>query len=189
MSAKSLAMKKQKDAKGPETRHGPRGTQLTTGPLATVLHIDDDPNDSELLDAAMRKARARFILQSVSDAEQAMSYLNGKGPYGDRKRYQLPSLVLLDLKMPRATGFEVLKWIRSHKVMGQLPIVVLSGSELREDMQRAYAEGANSYLVKPLGFSALVQLVQQLEREWLTGSCSTPIFKLMRGELTARVDS
>ena len=82
--------------------------------------------------------------------------------YADRAMYPLPSLILLDLKMPRATGFEVLKWIRSHPELGQLPVVVLSGSELHEDVRRAYVGGANSYLVKPIGFEALVNLVRNI---------------------------
>jgi CheY-like chemotaxis protein len=191
MSAKSLTMKKQTDAKGLESRRASSGSRRNKAILATVLHIDDDANDAQLLDAAMRKAKARFTLQSVSDGEQAMAYLNGQGAYGDRTRFRMPSLVLLDLKMPRATGFEVLKWIRSHTVMGKLPVVVLSGSELREDIQRAYAAGANSYIVKPLGFSALVQLVEKLQAEWLTSASPSlsAAFNLRRIEATAGVDS
>jgi CheY-like chemotaxis protein len=167
MSAKSLRMKKQKEAKGPESRNRPSPFRLIGERPATVLHIDDDANDAELLEAAMRKAKASFVLHSVCDGEKAVAYLTGQGAYQNRTRFQIPSLILLDLKMPRATGFEVLKWIRSHKSLGDLPVVVLSGSELLEDIQRAYAAGANSYLIKPLGFSALVRLVQEVEAEWL----------------------
>src|SRR5437660_12408219 len=120
MSAKSLTMKKQKDAKGPESQPGSSVFRLNRASAGTVLHIDDDPNDAELLDAAVRKAKATFTLHSVSDAEQAMAYLNGQGAYRDRTRFEMPSLILLDLKMPRATGFELLKWIRSHKSLGTL---------------------------------------------------------------------
>lgn len=152
-----------------------RGASAAAGPsssskktAATVLHIDDDPNDAQLLEAAMRKARANFILQTVSDGEHAMAYLNGQGAYANRTRFQIPSLILLDLKMPRATGFEVLKWIRGHSLFGSVPVVVLSGSELKDDIQAAYAVGANSYKVKPLGFTDLVSLVKDLENSWLS---------------------
>src|ERR1043165_1516368 len=117
-------MKKRRDLKGPESQ-GTRAARVNDRHAATVLHIDDDPNDGELLKAAMRKAQAGFTLHTVNDGEQAMAYLNGHGVYADRTRYKLPSLVLLDLKMPRATGFEVLKWIRSHSLFSSLPVVVL----------------------------------------------------------------
>src|SRR6266850_3155795 len=111
----------------------------------TVLHIDDDPNDTLLLEAAARKAGAQFRLENVQDGEAAIAYLSGSGIYADRGRYPLPSLILLDLKMPRATGFEVLRWIRAHSELGQMPAVVLSGSELQDDIRKAYVQGANSY--------------------------------------------
>src|SRR6266704_614603 len=151
----------------------PRGAacsaQALTPKVFTVLHIDDDLNDTELLCAATRRAEAHFDLQNVEDGEQAMAYLNGVPPYSDRKLHPLPALILLDLKMPRATGFEVLSWIRAQPQISHLPVVVLSGSELKDDIQRAFAAGANSYLVKPLGFSALVDLVRNLQAVWLAG--------------------
>jgi CheY-like chemotaxis protein len=139
-------------------------------PAATVLHIDDDPNDAELFHAAARRANVSFQVQNVGEGEQAMAYLNGRGLYGNRELYPMPVLVLLDLKMPRATGFDVLQWIRAHPVAGSLPVVVLSGSELQDDMQRAYAGGADSYVVKPIGFAALVELVKRLDSDWIRGS-------------------
>ena len=137
--------------------------------MVTVLHIDDDPNDIELFRAAARKARAQFSIHNVNDGEQAMAYLNGRGIYGNRQLYPMPVLVLLDLKMPRATGFEVLQWIRNHPQVGNLPVLVFSGSELQDDIQQAYAVGADSYLIKPLGFSALVELVRNLNESWIAG--------------------
>src|SRR5438105_2822919 len=78
----------------------------------TVLHIDDDSNDTALLQAAAKSAQLSLRLHNVEDGEQAIAYLSGAGQFNDRDIYPLPSLVLLDLKMPRTTGFEVLKWIR-----------------------------------------------------------------------------
>ena len=140
-------------------------------PAVTVLHIDDDRNDTELFRAAARKANAQFSLHNVSDGDQAMAYLNGRGIYADRQAYPLPVLILLDLKMPRATGFEVLQWIRKHPEVGSLPVVVFSGSELQDDIQQAYAVGADSYLVKPLGFNELVNLVKDISADWITRRC------------------
>lgn len=138
-----------------------------TAHSVTVLHVDDDPNDTALLLAASRKAAVGFRLHNVEDGEEAMAYLSGTGDYTDRERYRIPALVLLDLKMPRANGFEILKWIRHQPRLKQLPVIVLSGSELQEDIRLAYAEGANSYLVKPLGFDALVALIKSIASVWL----------------------
>jgi CheY-like chemotaxis protein len=161
-----MSTRKRSGAKALRTRDGSALARELGEPDMTVLHIDDDPNDTELLRAAVRKAEAPFVLHNVEDGEQAMAYLSGQGVYADRERYQLPSLILLDLKMPRATGFEILSWIRNHPELGDLPVVVLSGSELQEDIRRAYATGANSYHVKPLGFEALVALVRSLNDSW-----------------------
>jgi CheY-like chemotaxis protein len=134
---------------------------------ATVLHVDDDPNDTTLLEAARRKAGVQFRLENVCDGDQAIAYLNGLGNYANRINHPFPTLILLDLKMPRATGFEILRWIRCHPECKNLAVVVLSGSELNEDIQKAYRLGANSYLVKPLGFMALVKLVKNIAAIWL----------------------
>ena len=149
---------------------GPGGARADREKIVTVLHIDDDPNDTELLRAATRRANSRFDLQNVEDGEHAVAYLKGTGHYSDRRQYPLPDLILLDLKMPRATGLEMLKWIREHPEFGNVPVVVLSGSELHEDIRQAYATGANSYLIKPLGFEALVELVKDVDAVWLANS-------------------
>jgi CheY-like chemotaxis protein len=161
-------MKNIEKGKAPVASNPTEGT--ATSKCVTVLHVDDDPNDTALLQAASRKAEVGFELQNVEDAEQAIAYLEGVGKYNDRAHYRMPTLVLLDLKMPRATGFEIMKWIRRHPRLSQLPIVVLSGSELQDDIRTAYAEGANSYLVKPLGFEALVDLVRSINVVWLAAN-------------------
>ncbi len=163
-------MKTQSATKEATTRDGSPSPPMSSGFAATVLHVDDDPNDAALLRAAAVKAQSPFQIQHVEDADHAVAYLNGLGEYADRNRYRLPALVLLDLKMPRTTGLEVLQWIRSHPQLGRIPVVVLSGSELQEDIQRAYTAGANSYLVKPLGFEALVTLVRNIGAAWLAGA-------------------
>jgi len=128
----------------------------------TVLHVDDDPNDTTLLQVACAKAAVDFELQNIEDGNEVIDYLSGTGKYADRARYRLPGLVLLDLKMPRAPGLEILKWIRGHSMLKHLPVIVLSGSELQEDMHLAYAGGANSYMVKPHNFDSLVNLVKNI---------------------------
>ena len=138
----------------------------------TVLHVDDDPNDTTLLRVACAKADVNFELQNIGDCTEAMDYLSGTGKYADRAQYQFPGLVLLDLKMPKATGLEILKWIRSHSMLKHLPVIVLSGSELQEDMHQAFAGGANSYLVKPPNFSSLVNMVKDIGAQLPKGGAS-----------------
>jgi CheY-like chemotaxis protein len=160
-------MRKTNNPNPPPHSGGSGGARIANSSGATVLHVDDDPNDTALLEAARRKAEIQFRLENVSDGDQAIAYLNGSGPYANRTRHPWPTLILLDLKMPRATGFEILRWIRNRPDCKELPVVVLSGSELQEDIRQAYSIGANSYLVKPLGFEALVQLVKNITSVWL----------------------
>lgn len=134
----------------------------TSGKPVTVLHVDDDPNDTTLLQVACAKAAVDFHLCNIGDGKQVIEYLSGTGKYADRTRYQLPELVLLDLKMACVQGLDVLKWIRNHSTLSSLPVIVLSGSELQEDIRQAYAVGANSYLVKPPGLNSLVNLVREI---------------------------
>jgi CheY-like chemotaxis protein len=128
----------------------------------TVLHVDDDPNDTTLLQVACARADVDFQLQNISDGTEVIDYLTGAGKYADRQVYEIPDLVLLDLKMPRATGWEILRWIRGHARLKNLPVIVLSGSELQEDKLRAYEGGATSYLVKPPNFASLVSMVKDI---------------------------
>jgi CheY-like chemotaxis protein len=143
-----------------------RGTQPARIPWIPVLHVDDDSNDRELLLAATVEAGVPFQVHSVSDGEQALAFLNGTGVYADRSRFQLPSLILLDLRMPGSTGIDILKWVRAHPELNRLPVIVLSGSESEEDLRQAYAYGANAYIIKPLGFNALVEMIKGVNLGW-----------------------
>lgn len=135
---------------------------LTSHKAVKVLHVDDDPNDTALLQVACAKAAVDFELQNIEDGGQVIEYLSGIGKYADRVQYRLPGLVLLDLKMPRLAGLDVLKWIRNQSTLRELPVIVLSGSELQEDIRQAYAVGADSYLVKPPTFTSLIHLVREI---------------------------
>src|SRR5436190_8661740 len=106
-------------------------------------------------------------VQFVRDGLEALDYLQGEQPFDDRQRHPIPNLLLLDLKMPRMDGFEVLEWLRRHPVLGRLLVVVLSASPREEDITRAYALGANSYLVKPNDATELNELIMRLEKYWL----------------------
>lgn len=132
-----------------------------------VLLVEDNPRDARLIQRAMEKARMLNAVQVQSDGEAAIEYLAGTPPYDDRDRYPLPELVLLDLKLPRKNGFEVLEWLRAQPGLKRLPVVVLTSSDETPDVSRAYDLGANSYLVKPVESEALVGLLRQVDVYWL----------------------
>ena len=133
----------------------------------TILLVEDDPDDVFRIQRAFRKANALSPLEVVTDGEQAIHYLQGQGIYQDRDRYPIPVLVLLDLKLPRFSGFEVLIWLRGKSDLQHLPVVVLTASEYQTDIDRAYALGANSYLVKPPDTDALLEMVKAVDLFWL----------------------
>ncbi len=143
-----------------------------------ILLAEDDPNDVLLLERAFQKAGFGDILKKVRDGGEAIDYLSGKGIYADRERFPLPFLMLLDLKMPGTDGFEVLQWVRSEPELKRLLIVVLTSSNVQSDVDRAYELGANSYLIKPVGFNEMVNLIQRFEIYWSeinrTPSAPTP---------------
>jgi CheY-like chemotaxis protein len=133
----------------------------------TILLVEDDPGDVFRIQRAFRKANAVSPLEVVTDGEQAIHYLQGQGVYQDRDRYPVPVLMLLDLKLPRLSGFEVLTWLRDKSTLKHLPVVVLTASEYQTDINRAYALGANSYLVKPPDTEALLEMVKAVDLFWL----------------------
>lgn len=143
---------------------------MATQDAVTVLHVDDDPNDTALLQVACAKAKVNFEIRNIEDGIQVIEYLSGRGEYADRARYRLPELVLLDLKMPRVAGLEVLKWIRNESRLRDVRVIVLSGSELQEDIRQAYAGGADSYLVKPPSFNSLISLVKEIGAQFPTAA-------------------
>jgi len=134
---------------------------------STILLVEDDPNDVLLVQRASRKADLVSPLQVVGDGEAAVAYLAGHGPYADRERYPLPALILLDLRLPRKSGFEVLEWLRQQPGLKRLPVVVLTSSRDSPDVNRAYELGVNSYLVKPVRFEELLALMQALHLYWM----------------------
>ncbi|MBI2951605.1 response regulator, partial [bacterium] len=131
-------------------------------PHAPVLLVEDDPNDVLLIQRAFRKANLLNPVQVVGDGEEAIAYLSGQGVYADRERHPLPILILLDLKLPRKSGHEVLAWLRRQPELKRLPAVVLTSSREAADVNRVYDLGANSYLVKPVAFDDLLKMTQTL---------------------------
>jgi CheY-like chemotaxis protein len=133
-----------------------------------VLLVEDNANDVVLFERAFRKAGIQNPLRIVNDGQSAMEYLAGQGPYADRSEHPMPGLLLLDLKLPRKSGHEVLAWLRQQPRISSLTTVVMTSSKESEDIDRAYAAGANSYLVKPVAFQTLVEMVKTLNLYWLT---------------------
>jgi CheY-like chemotaxis protein len=134
--------------------------------LKTLLFVDDGAAEVLTFKVACEEAAVSFGIQHVSDGPQAINYLRGKEGYSDRSTFPFPHLILLDLNMPEMTGFEVLEWIRQQPQMHCLPVVVFSSSRLETDVLHAYHCGANSFLVKPMDFGVLVELVTLLDKYW-----------------------
>jgi CheY-like chemotaxis protein len=127
----------------------------------TVLLVEDDTNDVLLVRRAFRKAGLTARIEVVSDGEAAVDYLARAQTRGG------PGLVLLDLKLPRRPGLEVLGWLRDQPGLRRLPVVVLTSSRESADVNRAYDLGANSFLVKPVGFAELLEMIKTLDVYWL----------------------
>jgi len=134
---------------------------------STILLVEDNPDDVELIQYAFSKAAIANPLMVVIDGDDAVNYVAGIHSYADRSRYPLPALILLDLKLPRRSGFEVLEFIRKQEITQHTPVVVLTSSNQREDIERAYAGGANSYLVKPVSREGLLAMVTSIDAYWL----------------------
>ena len=132
-----------------------------------ILLAEDDPNDVLSVQRAFQRNYVANPVQVVRDGEEALAYLSGQAPFADRERHPLPVLMLMDLKMPRKSGLEVLAWVRHQPGLKRLPIIVLTSSNQSPDINRAYELGANSYLVKPAGFDSLLDLVKNLDMYWL----------------------
>lgn len=132
-----------------------------------ILLVEDDPNDIILIKRAFEKANLMNPIYVVEDGEKAISYLGGKGEYRDREKHPLPVLILLDLKLPRKSGHQVLRWLRERPGLKRIPVVVLTSSKEMADINKSYDLGANSYLVKPVSFNALLNMLKTLKLYWL----------------------
>jgi len=132
-----------------------------------ILLVEDSYNDVLLIKRAFRKAEINPAISIVSDGDEAVAYLSRTKQYADTEKFPIPSLILLDLKLPRRSGLEVLAWIRQQPELKSLLVIVLTSSEENSDLDRAYELGVNSYLVKPVFFQDLVGLVELIDTYWL----------------------
>lgn len=134
---------------------------------APVLIVENDPNDVLLIKRAFRRAELDIPIQVVKSGEEAIDYLSGAPPFDERQLFPLPVMLVVDLKMPRVSGFDVITWVRAQPKLKRLPIVVLTSSRDATDVERAYEAGASSYLVKPVAFDALQKMLTTFGHYWL----------------------
>jgi CheY-like chemotaxis protein len=152
---------------------------------AVILLAEDEEDDVILIRRAFAKANISNPLHVVWNGQEAIAYLMGVGEYANRDEYPLPVLILLDLKMPRVGGFEVLQWLRQQPSLAPLPVLVLTSSERIRDVNEAYRLGANSFLVKPLDFENAVELSRLINDYWLK---TTKIPETSRPSIKAKGD-
>ncbi|MBD2730842.1 response regulator [Nostoc sp. FACHB-892] len=133
----------------------------------TILLVEDNSRDILLIQRAFRKAGILNPLQVVSDGDAAVLYLSGEEPYSKRSHYPLPVLILLDLKLPRRSGAEVLMWLRQQPILKRMPVVVLTSSREYADVNHLYDLGVNAYMVKPVAFDNLVEIIDIINRHWI----------------------
>jgi len=133
----------------------------------TVLLAEDDENDVFFIQRAFQHAKIENPMHVVRDGQEAIEYLSGEGKFSDRRLFPLPYLLLLDLKMPRRTGLDVLDWMHEHPEFKCLPVVMLSSSAHQIDIERAYELGANGFVVKPASLEKRVELAKLIGAFWL----------------------
>jgi CheY-like chemotaxis protein len=132
----------------------------------TVLMADDDADDRMLTKDAWEESRPASELDFVEDGEQLIDYLRRRGRFSHLKGRTLPNLILLDLNMPKKDGREALVEIKGDPDLRRIPIIVLTTSNAEEDVHRSYELGVNSFIVKPVKFEALVEVMRNLSRYW-----------------------
>ena len=130
--------------------------------VLNILLVEDNPDHAELIRRHLEKVPTPSCLHHVEDGEAALDYIFGRGAYADRSRFPVPDLVLLDLRLPRVAGLEVLRQVKSHPPLHRMPMVVLTSSNADLDVATAFEYHANSFVTKPVDFQQLSQLIQNL---------------------------
>jgi CheY-like chemotaxis protein len=144
---------------------------------ATLLLIEDNPSDIGLTQRALEKSHILNRLVITSDGQDALDYLFATGGYAGRDTTDLPALTLLDLKLPRVSGLDVLRRIRKEPATRRMPVVILTSSREEQDIAAGYDLGVNSYIRKPVDFKQFVQSVAQLGLYWLVLNETPPLVK------------
>lgn len=133
-----------------------------------VLYAENDENDAFIMRLCWKRVPVNHALHVVEDGQYAIDYLSGVNGFADRERYPLPTLLLLDLSMPRCTGFDVLNWVRAQPQFERLPVLIVSSSNQEKDKTAAERLGANGYVVKPAGVAGFVEVIRDWQQKWLS---------------------
>jgi CheY-like chemotaxis protein len=135
--------------------------------MKTVLLAEDSEDDIFIMKMACKRTGIPHLLQIVKDGNMAMDYLSGHGAYADRTAHPMPDVIFLDIKMPKCNGHQVLEWVRAQPLLQNLPVVMLTSSTLRTDVDRAYKLGVTSYLQKIPDLAEFGQAVRVILKYWL----------------------
>jgi CheY-like chemotaxis protein len=146
---------------------------MDTKPV-TILLAEDDPDDQYLISEALDENRLNARLFIVSDGEELLDYLNRQGKYQDSELWPMPSLILLDLNMPRKDGREALREIKSDPALQHIPIVALTTSQAERDVTQTYQSGISGFITKPVHFSDLREIMKSIGMYWLNTSRLPP---------------
>jgi CheY-like chemotaxis protein len=142
-------------------------TMHPTAMTATILLVEDNPDDEELTRVALHESKVANRLVVARDGVEALDYLHGSGAHAGRDTRLMPQVVLLDLKLPKLNGLEVLRRLRADERTKHIPVVILTSSDEERDLVASYDLGANSYVRKPVDFAQFVESVRQLGLYWL----------------------
>jgi CheY-like chemotaxis protein len=137
------------------------------GQPLTILLVEDNPDHAELVMRNLDDFKVANRVIHVDDGQKALDYLHGRGEYADRQAYPLPNLMLLDLRLPRVDGLQVLKEVKESAILRALPVVILTTSDAERDLAAAYDYHANSFLTKPINFTEFSNLIRDLGFYWL----------------------
>jgi CheY-like chemotaxis protein len=135
--------------------------------LRTILLIEDEPTDAQLILRGFEKAKVLNPIVHLTNGDDALRYLAGRGEFTDRLKYPIPALILLDLKLPGLTGIQLLQWLHVQGELKRIPLVVLTADDRQDIVNAAYDLGANSYLVKPGNAADIVRMVKVIQSYWL----------------------
>src|SRR5579862_8285726 len=144
-----------------------KGEEQSGEHFAKILLVEDREEDVLFFRRAFKSADLHHAITHVPDGDEAIKYLSRQPPYNDNKLYPVPDVIVLDLKMPKRDGFEVLQWLRDQNALKPAPVVVLTSSDRPDDIKKAKDLGAGSYYTKPIDFTKLVGVAKDISRRWL----------------------
>jgi len=135
--------------------------------LSEILLVEDSPGDAKLTIYALENAHVANRIIHLKDGDEALEYIFATGAYSHRNKENTPVIILLDLKMPKVNGIEVLKKIKSDENTKNVPIIIFTSSQLASDVIKCYSLGANSFVVKPYDYSKFEQIIKEISSYWL----------------------